>query len=83
MQFNRGKYFFVPLLIVAFLVLLWYYVEPWAVTFINDGPYYSTDFNGAIEDLPLHSRVELHRFGQITYVLESRLIDEENPVCSS
>ncbi len=79
MKFKRKRYFIIPIVILAFLLILWYSVEPWVVTFMDDGPYYSTDFTGKVDELPLYSRVELHRFGQIAYVLESRLIDHEKP----
>jgi hypothetical protein len=83
MKIKRKRYFIVPFLILAFLFILWYSVEPWTVTFIDDGPYYSTDYKGAVDELSLYSRLELNRLGRGAYVLESRLIDNENQVCSS
>jgi hypothetical protein len=79
MKIKRKRYFIVPFLILAFLFILWYSVEPWTVTFIDDGPYYSTDYKGAVDELPLYSRLELNRLGRGAYVLESRLIDNEKP----
>jgi hypothetical protein len=59
---------------VAAMAVSWYGVEPWAVTFVDDGPYYSGDFSGQIAELPVHSQVELRRFGQLVYLLEARLL---------
>ena len=52
--------------------LSWYLVEPYAVTFIDDGPYYSSEFSGPVSQLPVNSKIELRRFGQLAYLLESR-----------
>lgn len=60
------------------LAVLWYLIEPWAVTFVDDGPYYSREFSGPITELPVHSQVELRRFGRLAYFLESRLISSED-----
>ncbi len=54
----------------------WYCVEPWALTFIDDGPYFSQDFAGPVELLPIYSQVELRRFGRAVFSLESRLVTE-------
>ena len=55
----------------------WYLVEPWAVTFIDDGPYFSADYPGPIADLTVYSEIELRRFGRAVYRLESRLLDKK------
>jgi len=60
------------------LAVLWYLIEPWAVTFVDDGPYYSREFSGPITELPVHSQVELRRFGRLAYFLESRLVSSED-----
>lgn len=52
----------------------WYTVEPWAVTFVDDGPYYSSEFPDSVADLPIRSRVQLRRLGTLAYTLESRLL---------
>lgn len=65
--------------IAGLLCFLWYLVEPWFVTFVDDGPYYSTDFATPTDRLPIYSRIELRRFGRVAYILESRLIDEDRP----
>ena len=69
------------LIFVSVLVLLavgWYQLEPWAVTFIDDGPYYSREYSRPVESLPLQSSVELRRFGVIAYTLESRSLVDRN-----
>lgn len=58
--------------IAGLLCFLWYLVEPWFVTFVDDGPYYSTDFATPTDHLPIYSRIELRRFGRVAYILESR-----------
>ena len=66
-----------PSILLAVAVVLacgWYMVEPWAVTFIDDGPYFSSDFSQPIDGFPVHSQVELRRFGRLVYTLESRLL---------
>ncbi len=65
-----------PLIVLAVAGVLssgWYVVEPWAVTFIDDGPYYSSEFSGLVADLPINSKVQLKRLGKLVYTLESRL----------
>lgn len=64
------------ILVVAagILAVAWYAVEPWAVTFIDDGPYYSREYSASIAELPIYSQIELRRFGQSVYSLESRLL---------
>ena len=61
---------------LAISISAYYAVEPWAVTFVDDGPYYSTRFPGPIGELPILSSVELRRFGHLFYTLESRLLTE-------
>jgi len=56
------------------LAVVWYMVEPWAVTFVDDGPYYSIEFSEPIAEFPVRSQIELRRFGQSVYSLESRLL---------
>lgn len=63
---------------VGVLAVVYYTIEPWAVTFVDDGPYYSTEFSGPIEEIPIQSRVELRRFGRLVYSLESRLLSERD-----
>jgi hypothetical protein len=63
----------VTFVVMGVLAVVYYTVEPWAVTFLDDGPYYSTEYLGPIEELPLQSQVELRRFGLSVYFLESRL----------
>lgn len=58
--------------IAVTLAFAYYTIEPWAVTFVDDGPYFSTEFFGAVEALPIQSRIELRRFGRTLRVLESR-----------
>ncbi len=57
---------------VCLLVFAWYRLEPWSVTFVDDGPYYSSAYPGQTEDLALQSQVELRRPGWLVYRLESR-----------
>ena len=67
------------LVTVCFLAIVasgWYMAEPWALTFIDDGPYFSTDFVGPVKALPVYSQVELRRFGHTVFSLESRLVSE-------
>lgn len=65
-------------LIIVFLVVTgalasaWYIVEPHAVTFIDDGPYYSREYTEPVAELPVTSQIELRRFGIPIYSLESR-----------
>jgi len=63
---------------VGVLAVIYYTIEPWAVTFVDDGPYYSTEFSDPIEEIPIQSRVELRRFGRLVYSLESRLLSERD-----
>ncbi len=68
-----------PLAAVCFVAIVpsaWYCVEPWALTFIDDGPYFSTDFVDPVEVLPVYSQIELRRFGRAAFSLESRLLAE-------
>lgn len=65
-------------LVVVALVFAWYLVEPWAVTFVDDGPYYSNRFPGPIAELNTQSVVELRRFGRLVYTLESRLLPNDD-----
>lgn len=60
------------------LVVAWYIVEPHAVTFIDDGPYYSSEFSEPIAALPIYSQIELRRFGQLVYLIESRMLSPGN-----
>lgn len=65
-------------LIAAVLASVYYAIEPWAATFVDDGPYYSTEYLGAVDELPVPSRVELRRFGRSVHVLESRTLPVGN-----
>ena len=58
--------------------IAWYIVEPYAVTFIDDGPYYSSEFSEEFSELPVNSTIELRRFGRLAYILESRDLTTEN-----
>ncbi|HKJ18736.1 MAG TPA: hypothetical protein VJ984_15385 [Xanthomonadales bacterium] len=42
--------------------------------FIDDGPYYSSEFSEPNAELPINSQIELRRFGQSVYSLESRVL---------
>ena len=68
----RPKALSVIIVAAGFMAVGYYTIEPWAVTFVDDGPYYSTDFSGSVEEMPVQSRVELRRFGRLVYNLESR-----------
>jgi hypothetical protein len=59
-------------LVIAFAIVA-YMAEPHLFN-MDDGPYYSRPFDGETTELLLYSRVELARFGQRVYVLESRLL---------
>lgn len=61
-------------LTIVVLAMGYYAAEPWLVTFVDDGPYYSSEHEGSIDDLPLQSSVELTRFGGPVFTLESRLL---------
>jgi hypothetical protein len=68
-----------PLAAVFIVVIIasgWYMAEPWALTFIDDGPYFATDYAGPVEALPVYSRIELRRFGRTVFSLESRSVSE-------
>ena len=71
MQSRIRTVFFI---VVAALSVGWYLAEPWAVTFVDDGPYYSEDFLSPIDKLPVHSSVQLRRFGALAFTLQSRLL---------
>ncbi len=64
----------VLLVVVAVLALTYYVIEPWAVTFVDDGPYFSTEYSQPIDDLPVASHLELRRFGRLVYIIESRTL---------
>ncbi len=68
-----------------FLVMLgsfWYIFYRFEPHFFNldDGPYYSQDYEGNIELLTLESQVKLSRFGVNTYTLESYLLTPNESV---
>lgn len=67
-----------PILVVIapVLALTYYAIEPWAVTFVDDGPYFSTEFLRPIGDIPVQSQVSLRRFGRLVYIIESRTLSE-------
>ncbi len=65
-------------MVAGVLAFVWYTVEPWAVTFLDDGPYYSSGFSGPITELPVQSKVELRRIGQLIYTLESRFLSADD-----
>jgi hypothetical protein len=67
------------LLVAGVLSTLWYLAEPWAVTFIDDGPYYSSKYPAPVARLPLHSQIELKRLGRPVFTLETRLTTDEKP----
>lgn len=75
---RNGAVVLVAAALVLLLALGWYAVEPWALTFVDDGPYYSRDFPYMIEDLPVQSKVALRRFGRLVYTLESRTLAERD-----
>jgi hypothetical protein len=60
------------------LVALAYAAEPHVFN-MDDGPYGAHEFVGAVDGLPVQSRVELRRLGIPAYVLESRLIAGDTP----
>ena len=64
----------VVFVVAGVLAIVYYTVEPWAVTFLDDGPYFSTEFSGSIAEIPMQSQVELRRLGHLIYSLESRLL---------
>ena len=64
----------VILVVIGALAIVYYTIEPWAVTFIDDGPYYSVEYSDPFAELPMQSQVELRRFGRLVYSLESRLL---------
>lgn len=64
--------------IAAILLATWYGVEPWALTFVDDGPYYAEDYPGTIDDLTVNSSLQLSRFGSVAYTLESRLLPNDD-----
>lgn len=68
----RLKSLSIFVVIAGALALAWYIVEPYAVTFIDDGPYYSSEYLEPFSELPISSRIELRRFGRLAYLLESR-----------
>ena len=67
---------FVLFAVIAVLAVSYYAIEPWAVTFVDDGPYFSDEFTGSVDDLPVHSEVQLQRFGRLAYTIESRTLAE-------
>ena len=64
----------VVFVMVGVLAIVYYTIEPWAVTFLDDGPYFSTEFSAPIAEMPMQSQVELRRLGYLVYSLESRLL---------
>lgn len=66
----RGISVFV--IVLALVAAAYYAVEPWAVTFVDDGPYYSREYTESITDRPVRSRLVLERFGRPAYSIESR-----------
>lgn len=68
----RSKTAAVLTLAIAVLAMGYYAAEPWLVTFVDDGPYYSDEYVGPIAELSVESSVELKRFGRLIYILESR-----------
>ena len=72
----KRKLSLAALCFVAIVATGWYCVEPWALTFIDDGPYFAQDFAGPVEALPVYSQVELRRFGRAIFSLEARLVSE-------
>lgn len=62
--------------IAAVFACSYYVIEPWAVTFVDDGPYFSTEYSGPIDEMPVQSRLELRRLGQLAYTIESRTLLE-------
>ena len=78
MKHLRPKTPWVLWLLTTLFAMAWYQVEPWALTFVDDGPYYSTLYTESIDDLPVQSKIELQRFGTIAYTLESRVVTDRN-----
>lgn len=72
----RHKIGFLLSVIAAVLALSYYAIEPWAVTFIDDGPYFSTEYSKPFDEIPVQSRLELRRLGQLAYTIESRTLIE-------
>ena len=61
------------ILIFGSLWYVFYRFEPHVFN-MDDGPYYSQDYEGNIESLTLESQVKLSRLGITTYILESYLL---------
>jgi len=76
MRFERKRFGVLGIVVVGALGWVSYEFEPRILNF-DDGPYYSREFDGEIDQLPLQSHVELTRFGNVVYVLESRLIERD------
>lgn len=76
MPYKRQIFILLAVLAGGMIVWLTYRFEPRVFKF-DDGPYYSKEFEGQIEQLPLQSSVELKRIGNVTYVIESRLLNNE------
>lgn len=70
------RFSFFALVLVMLFGWFAYIFEPRMFNF-DDGPYYSREFEAEIDNLPLQSSVELSRFGYIMYILESRLLKNE------
>lgn len=58
--------------VIALLATAWYFAEPWALTFVDDGPYFSETFSEPIDPLPVISSVQLRYFKWVRFTLESR-----------
>lgn len=66
----------VTVLIMVGVASGYYQVEPWAATFVDDGPYFSEDYAGDIANLPIDSSMDLRRLGMNVYTLESRTLPD-------
>ncbi len=77
-SFRKIKPGLIVLAILGFIAGNYYLVEPWAVTFVDDGPYYSKEYKGESDPLSLYSEIRLTRFGRTVCVLESRLTEKKD-----
>ncbi len=64
-------------LAIGVLLMGYYAAEPWLVTFVDYGPYFSSEYDGPIDELPVQSSVALERFGRVVYTLEARRLPDE------
>ena len=74
----RSRTGYVLSAIAAVLAVSYYAIEPWAATFVDDGPYFSTEYTGPIDQMPIQSQLDLHRLGRLVYTIESRGLVEKS-----